>query len=118
MPGTKEAIRERLLARRRELLRRYRDELERVEEELSTRQAEDVERASEQWDAEVLSALGDTDVRAIVAVVEALRRLDHGTYGLCVRCEEPIAAARLDALPETPLCIDCASGAVELARSA
>jgi len=102
-------IRQELLDRRRLLLRRYRDELERVEEELSTRQAEDAERATEQWDAEVLSHLGDTDVRAITAVIEALRRLDHGTYGRCVICAKNITAARLHALPEAATCIECAT---------
>lgn len=105
---TPEAIRNRLFLRRRALLTRYRDELERVEEELATKHAEDVERATEQWDAEVLSSLGDADVRSLVAVVDALRRLDAGTYGRCVECEQPIGAARLEALPETPLCINCA----------
>jgi DnaK suppressor protein len=103
------SVRARLLERRRALLRRYRDELERVEEELAAQQAEVVERSSEQWDARVLSSLGDTDVRAIVAVVEALARLDSGTYGRCVTCELPIGAARLDVLAEAALCIDCAS---------
>ncbi|MBP9049488.1 MAG: TraR/DksA C4-type zinc finger protein, partial [Tabrizicola sp.] len=32
-----------------------------------------------------------------------------GSYGDCVRCGEPIAEARLDTLPWTPLCRRCAS---------
>ena len=109
MPTTKEAARQRLLARRRELLARYRDELERVEEELSARTAEVVESSAEEWDARVISSLGDADVRAIVEVVEALRRLDRGIYGICMECDAPIGAARLEAKPEAALCIDCAS---------
>ena len=42
-------------------------------------------------------------------IAEALERLDAGTYGLCVRCGEPIAAARLEARPYAPTCIACAS---------
>lgn len=119
MPRTDEAIRARLLGRRRELLRRYRDELARVEEELEARHAEDLERSAEQWDAAVLSTLGDTDVRAIVAVVDALARLDRGTYGLCVECEQPIGSSRLEAAPEAPRCIACARAHEHLvARSA
>lgn len=38
---------------------------------------------------------------------DALRRLDDGTYGVCARCEEPIAEARLQALPFAELCRDC-----------
>jgi DnaK suppressor protein len=37
----------------------------------------------------------------------ALRKIDHGTYGVCEECEEPISLKRLQARPETPLCIQC-----------
>jgi len=104
-----DTIRERLFLRRRELLARYQSELQRIEEELSQHQTEQVEEAAEQWDVQLLSKLGDTDVRSIAAVVAALERLDRGTYGTCARCDEEIASARLHALPETALCLDCAS---------
>lgn len=116
---THDAIRQRLILRRRELLTRYRDELARVEEELAMRDPELVERATEDWDAEVLSSLGDSDMRAIVAVGEAVDRLNLGTYGTCTDCGSSISAARLDALPETAICIDCAKGRESsIARSA
>ncbi|HEX9890505.1 MAG TPA: TraR/DksA C4-type zinc finger protein [Actinomycetota bacterium] len=35
----------------------------------------------------------------------ALRRMDDGTYGRCVRCGNPIEKARLAALPYAELCI-------------
>ena len=38
----------------------------------------------------------------------ALGRLDVGDYGYCVRCDEPIAAARLLIDPAATLCINCA----------
>ncbi|HEV7752650.1 MAG: hypothetical protein JWR30_3854 [Conexibacter sp.] len=41
-------------------------------------------------------------------VARALEKLDEGTYGLCDRCGEPIAEARLKAAPESVLCIACA----------
>jgi RNA polymerase-binding transcription factor DksA len=118
MPTT-DAIRRRLILRRRELLTRYRDELARVEEELAMRHPEPSEHAMEDWDAEVLSSLGDTDMRAIVAVVDAIERLNHGHYGKCTECGDPIGTARLDALPETAVCIACARAAEpSVARSA
>ncbi len=40
----------------------------------------------------------------------ALERVDDGTYGLCVRCEEEIAPPRLEVKPETPVCVECAGG--------
>ena len=97
------------MERRRELLARYRDELERIDEELAEHDPEVVESSTEQWDASVLSSLGDADARALDAVVKALDRLASGTYGRCITCDRPITLARLDALPETALCIECAS---------
>lgn len=38
----------------------------------------------------------------------ALAKLDEGTYGLCDACGAPIAAGRLEALPESVLCVACA----------
>ena len=37
----------------------------------------------------------------------ALKRLDNGTYGLCVECNKPIDTARLKAIPYAELCMDC-----------
>lgn len=45
----------------------------------------------------------------IASVQRALKRIEQGTYGECVRCGEQIAAKRLDARPEAALCFDCAS---------
>jgi DnaK suppressor protein len=44
-------------------------------------------------------------------VQRALAKLDEGTYGTCDRCGKPIAPGRLQAAPESPLCIDCARNA-------
>lgn len=38
----------------------------------------------------------------------ALARIAAGAYGQCERCSEPIDAARLNALPQSVLCIHCA----------
>ena len=37
----------------------------------------------------------------------ALDRLDRGEYGTCAECDEPIAPARLRALPEVQTCVRC-----------
>ena len=39
----------------------------------------------------------------------SLQRLEKGTFGICLRCEEEIALKRLEFDPSTPLCIDCAN---------
>ena len=42
-------------------------------------------------------------------VVAALARLEGApeTFGLCVECEEPIAAKRLELMPYVELCVEC-----------
>lgn len=41
----------------------------------------------------------------------ALRRMDSGDFGYCVKCEEEIAEGRLRVDPSTLVCIDCARAA-------
>jgi RNA polymerase-binding transcription factor len=43
------------------------------------------------------------------ALDQARERLATGTYGTCLRCGNPIAAGRLEALPATTTCIRCAN---------
>jgi DnaK suppressor protein len=37
----------------------------------------------------------------------ALKKIDDGTFGICEICDEPIGKKRLEARPETSLCIKC-----------
>ncbi|GGS92156.1 hypothetical protein GCM10010156_58020 [Planobispora rosea] len=43
------------------------------------------------------------------SVVEALKRLDEGLYGLCVDCGKPVPEGRLEARPEASRCVECQS---------
>ena len=40
-------------------------------------------------------------------VAEALQRIEDGTYGTCLKCDDPVDFARLEARPESPFCLDC-----------
>ena len=42
-----------------------------------------------------------------MAILGPLRKLDEGEFGVCEECEEPINVKRLEARPETDLCIRC-----------
>ncbi len=46
----------------------------------------------------------------LAQIERALERIEDGSYGLCVRCEEEISEPRLMVRPETPICISCAEG--------
>lgn len=37
----------------------------------------------------------------------ALHRINEGTYGICLHCEEDISPKRLNAVPWAPFCIQC-----------
>ncbi len=46
--------------------------------------------------------------KALLSKIDyALRKIDEGTFGICEECEEPIGKKRLEARPETSLCIQC-----------
>jgi DnaK suppressor protein len=63
-----------------------------------------IEAVSRMTDAGVGETLELSEVR----VRRALTKLEEGTYGVCDRCGEPIAPARLRFAPESVLCIACA----------
>jgi RNA polymerase-binding protein DksA len=41
-------------------------------------------------------------------IEEALERIEEGTFGKCVTCGNDISVERLEAIPYTRLCIECA----------
>ncbi|MGR8930925.1 MAG: TraR/DksA family transcriptional regulator [Gammaproteobacteria bacterium] len=67
------------------------------------------EQAVEAENNEVLDALGNATRDELEKIRQAISRIDAGTYGICLRCGEPIRKERLQALPYANLCIRCAS---------
>jgi len=47
------------------------------------------------------------DTKLLREISDALLRIDHGTYGICMECEEPISPKRLDAVPWARYCVKC-----------
>jgi len=67
---------------------------------------------------EAISRLTDIGVgRSAEGVLErvtrALEKLDDGTYGVCDVCGRDIPAARLEAMPDSVLCVGCAAASVD-----
>jgi len=94
-----------LESRRQELL----DRMAQVETELDSHEAKDwEEQATEQENDEVLERLGFAARAEIAQIDAALQRVATGDFGICARCGEEIAEKRLDLLPYTPHCANCA----------
>lgn len=47
------------------------------------------------------------DMKLLREIADALHRIDQDTYGVCMECEEPISAKRLDAVPWARYCVTC-----------
>ena len=43
----------------------------------------------------------------LAKINRALAKIDEGNFGICEECEEEISVKRLEARPETTLCIRC-----------
>ena len=79
-----------------------------IEDELDEPADADVEeRATEREGDEVLEGLGNAGLKEIQMIRGAMKRIEDGTYGICVECSEPISSERLDIVPHTPRCKNC-----------
>ena len=75
--------------------------------ENNTRQGDMADQASGNNEVHIQLKLKQTDAKILQAIEEALWRIEKGTYGICRDCGEPIAEARLRAIPWTRVCITC-----------
>lgn len=94
-----------LKARRAELTQH----LAEVEHQLDETPPKDWEdRSSERQGDEVLESLGQHELAELRRIDAALERVANGTYGECQKCGDDILPERLDLLPATPFCKNCA----------
>ena len=76
-------------------------------EGMSSRQGDLADQATGNNEVHIQLRLKQTDAKILQAIEEALGRVEQGTYGVCRDCGEPVAAARLNAIPWTRVCITC-----------
>ena len=84
-----------------------------------TAQRERVQQATEAFEAladtnnPVHRELGrdelDAALEAVAELEHSLERVDEGTYGVCAACGKDIPYERMEAVPDTDYCVDCAS---------
>ena len=75
--------------------------------DVNSRQGDLADQASGNNEVHIQLKLKQTDAKILQAIEEALQRMEKGTYGICRDCGDPIAPARLEAIPWTRVCITC-----------
>ncbi|GJM16222.1 MAG: dimethylmenaquinone methyltransferase [Thermodesulfobacteriota bacterium] len=86
------------------------ERLDRVKSSLRKTHAKDwSEQAQERENEEVVEKLDENIRIELNQVNEALSRVEKNEYGICEVCDGPIRAERLEALPYTDRCFNCAS---------
>ncbi len=101
------AYEEKLMARRAYL----NEQMHKIEDQLDDTPNPDwPNNAAEHEGDEVLEDLGNMDQHETRAINAALARVNAGTYGICITCEDEVSAERLDLVPHTPFCKECVPG--------
>ena len=111
----KSTIEDKLRERRKELLVK-RLGIEESWRNLHLSEIELTEKATNEYLAAGLSQLDAQDKEKIEAIDRALARLQADIYDICESCGEVISARRLEAVPWTTLCRDCAEEREQGAR--
>jgi DnaK suppressor protein len=101
----------------RERLEHIRDEIERsIAVLIGEHEPDQADDGSPQDAADAGSNLTETDrSRAMLSfarmqrseVLDALHRIEHGTYGRCADCGTEVPEGRLEAKPEAARCVAC-----------
>lgn len=66
------------------------------------------ELATHRENEEVIESLDERTRQQIALIKQALRRMEAGEWSYCSNCGEDINSARLEAIPTTSLCVNCA----------
>ena len=116
--GEKRKLRQLLEARRKQLT----VEMQGMMRDVRAGRAE--ERAADEQDVAESYQRSDVDLAVVQMKAEtvaridaALRRVEAGTYGRCVECEDPIAFERLRALPFALRCTSCEQSRERVTRT-
>jgi len=101
----------------RKHLEQTRDELDRsimvlqgdrpLEERSAEYPQDPADAGSNLSEAERVEAVLSVAKQQLAEVLDALHRIDEGSYGTCVDCGKPVPEGRLEAKPEAARCVAC-----------
>ena len=94
--------------RRAETARESFDSIVEATSDVATDDEHDPEGHTIAWERQQIASLLEETRIMLAAIDAAEERLAAGRYGICTSCGLEISEGRLDALPATPTCVDCA----------
>lgn len=56
---------------------------------------------------EIIDSLNEKERIMLKQIDNALERIDNDTFGICLKCDDPIEEKRIKAIPYAPFCKDC-----------
>jgi len=71
-------------------------------------EGDSADKASDVYENQVLTSLSGIQRETIDKINNALKRIEDGTYGKCSACGADIEIERLNVVPYTDLCSNCA----------
>ena len=85
------------------------DAIESLEHEKGGDLTNFAEAGTDSNDRETALRLASGESEMLRAVEEALQRIQDGTYGVCIDCDESIPIKRLEVFPAAQRCVECKS---------
>ena len=100
-------FREKLVQKKKEILEAY-EKNKTYGKEADEEGSQDIaDKASNSYTKEFLFSLSNNERDMLQLVDEALFRIEHDRFGVCVVCEDEMDRKRLDAVPWAKRCISC-----------
>lgn len=85
------------------------DTLQAVGQEAASDMSSFAEAGTDNNDRETALRLAGGESQMLREVSEALLRIEEGSYGKCVDCDEDIPVKRLEVFPAAKRCVECKS---------
>ena len=99
--------RDKLVLKKQEILEAYNKNVN-YGKEADGEGAQDIaDKASNSYTKEFLFSLSNSERDMLQLLDEALFRIEHDRYGVCVVCEDEMDRKRLEAVPWAKRCISC-----------
>jgi DnaK suppressor protein len=107
--GEQEGVRKLLIEMRAKLLSEFAET--RIPETLAATSdiGDLVDQAGDERDRELSLLLTGREKEKVLAINEALEKVNEGTYGICEECGERIGPGRLKVMPLAKFCVACQS---------